>query len=113
MMIKTSLHKTLAVTLFLLSIPALAQDHPAVGTNDGAHLLANEKAAPAPVTEAVVAIRPAMSPAGDEAAGTRAGPDLAGTANAAMAAPGVCPVVDDLVRQFCAANPDDISCQFQ
>ena len=28
-------------------------------------------------------------------------------------APGICLVVDDIVRQFCAANPDDISCQFQ
>lgn len=27
--------------------------------------------------------------------------------------PGICLVVDDIVRQYCTANPDDISCQFQ
>jgi uncharacterized protein YcfL len=33
-------------------------------------------------------------------------------ANTAMA-PGICLVVDEIVRQYCSTNPDDISCQFQ
>ena len=39
--------------------------------------------------------------------------DLAGGTVYATMTAGVCPVVDDLVQQYCSANPDDISCQFQ
>ena len=39
--------------------------------------------------------------------------DLTGKSNALIMTAGVCPVVDDFVGQYCTANPDDISCQFQ
>jgi hypothetical protein len=34
------------------------------------------------------------------------------TGNTVMTA-GTCLVIDDIVRQFCGANPNDVSCQFQ
>lgn len=38
---------------------------------------------------------------------------LASYTDYTASAPGSCLVIDDLVRQFCSANPGDISCQFQ
>jgi len=37
----------------------------------------------------------------------------ASAAGYAAMGPGVCSVVEEVIRQFCATNPGDISCQFQ
>lgn len=62
-----------------------------------------------------VAGQPAMSPAGaGKEAVTLADSDALVTrsGNTVMTS-GTCLVIDDFVRQFCAANPGEISCQFQ
>jgi hypothetical protein len=58
-------------------------------------------------------MKPEMSPAGGQESIATATTGLAGSIEYTVATPGVCPVVDDLVQQYCATNPDDISCQLQ
>lgn len=55
-----------------------------------------------------------MSPVGSKAGLDSQALVVTGDPNAYTGmAPGICLVVDDIVRQYCAANPGDISCQFQ
>jgi len=56
-------------------------------------------------------LQPLMSEA--DAAPAEATLATASAAGYAAMGPGVCSVVEEVIRQFCAANPGDISCQFQ
>jgi len=54
-----------------------------------------------------------MSPAALPATALDTSSELVEQAGNTVMAAGSCTVVDLFVRQYCASNPDDISCQFQ
>lgn len=54
-----------------------------------------------------------MSPVAEEDVVLTTANELVVQASNTVMTAGVCLVVDDLVRQFCSANPGDVSCQFQ
>lgn len=59
------------------------------------------------------ALKPVMSPAQNSPAVSSTANELITQSSNTIMTSGTCLVVDDLVKQFCNANPDDISCQFQ
>jgi hypothetical protein len=56
---------------------------------------------------------PVFSPADADAVMLTAARELVTQSADTIMTFGTCSVIDDFVRQFCAANPGDISCQFQ
>ena len=56
---------------------------------------------------------PVFSPVGADAVTLAASSELITQSADTIMTFGTCSVIDDFVRQFCAANPGDISCQFQ
>jgi hypothetical protein len=56
---------------------------------------------------------PVFSPVGADAVTLAASSELITQSADTVMTFGTCSVIDDFVRQFCAANPGDISCQFQ
>jgi len=66
-----------------------------------------------PVPRAQATMPAKMSLAEEQATNDSAAAGLASNTATSVLTAGLCPVVDSLVQQFCATNPDDISCQLQ
>ena len=102
--------KTMATCLLLVAGPAVfageaESEEPAKEMKEGSAAAENVVAA---------APAPQMSPADNVIEFDSQALAVTGDPNAYIGmAPGICLVVDDIVRQYCAANPGDISCQFQ
>ena len=104
------INKFISLTVLLLLTTSAAMGQDSVQQDQNAKQDARESAQ-STSSENPPAISPLSSQANE--------PDVAGStalitqsSNKAMAI-GSCLVVDGLVREFCNANPDNVSCQFQ
>jgi len=111
----TRKHSTWLILLALLAtgnVPVFAQeaesDSPESASAEGA-----ESAETAITGTPVTAAEPVFSPVGADAVTLATSSELVTQSADTIMTFGTCSVIDDFVRQFCAANPGDISCQFQ
>jgi len=114
----TRKHLTWLILLALLATgnaPVFAQeaesDSPESASAEGAE--GAESAETAITGTPVTAAEPVFSPVGADAVTLATSSELVTQSADTIMTFGTCSVIDDFVRQFCAANPGDISCQFQ